>query len=206
VAWTNRVIAALPVYPALGPLTADAINNRGQILRNAQLDLGRELPAPGFIIDFNPGGLAFTVIVRPFTAFLGGARMNNHGEIIANTNRACGHEIDGIFFKNGSWSCFGNISDLQPGGCPTVPSFFDEATGLNNKGDIVGWVATPLGMAGQLEDSEGNVTVLPPLTTCAVTHPAAINDSRLIVGSTFSSALASPQGVMWEGGKVEALK
>jgi uncharacterized membrane protein len=205
------VIAALPVYPALGPLTAESINNSGQILRLAQLDLGQPIGvAQGFIIDFNPGGLTFTVTVRPSWAFQGTAKLNNRGEIIANAaaRNGCGHETDGVFFKGGTWNCFGNVADLEPGACPTTPSFFTAATGLNNKGDIVGWVETPRGIAAQLEDKNGTVTVLPPLTPCAITFPAAINDSGLIVGSTFSAVVAGTpvQAVLWDNGKVEALK
>jgi probable HAF family extracellular repeat protein len=211
VVWTNRVIAALPVYPALGPLTAEAINNSGQVLRTASLDVGPPAGvAQGYLLDFNSAGLSFTVTVRPLWGFTGPAKVNDRGEIVSNAfaRSGCGHETDGVFWKNSTWSCFGNVGLVEPGACPTRPSFFTAATGLNNKGDLVGWVASPFGIAAQLEDRKGTVSVLPPLTACGITYPSAINDSRLIVGNTISALIGGVplQAVLWEDGKVQALK
>ena len=202
VSWTNRVISALPVYTGLGILTAESINNPGQILRNASLDLGSPIgTAQGFVVDFNSAGLSFAVILRPLWGFQGPSHLNDRGEIVSNAiaRSGCGHETDGVFWRDGAWNCFGNVSDVEPGSCTTLPSFFTSATGLNNKGDIVGSVISPHGIAGQLEDRNSNITVLTPLTTCSITFPNAINDFGLIVGTNLSALIGGvPQhAVLW---------
>jgi probable HAF family extracellular repeat protein len=209
VMWTNLVIASAGMFPPTFGGALD-INNKGQILRTASVDLGSPFGVEGgFAILGSLSGKPVSTLMLFSGGLNGFAQMNDHAEIIANGNRACGHETDGVFWNDGTWSCFGNINAVQPGGCPTTPSFSTAATGLNNRGDIVGWIETPRGIAAQLEDANGKVTVLPPLTPCGVAFPAAINDSRLIVGTVFSGPVAGTplQAVLWnEGEMIETLK
>lgn len=115
-----------------------------------------------------------------------GYDINNNGAVAGFNNT-----FDGSAFNATAW-------DRQ--GVPTnLPTFlgasFELATGLNNKGEVVG--TDFASFSGLVWDKWGSPTALPPFGADIFSTAVDINDGGQVVGSSFSGGF-NETGVVWD--------
>ncbi len=195
--WQNGTMTSLPTLGGNNSAAND-VNNRGQIVGEAETSIKDPSCPPPFVLDsrgviWKPNGKIITLAPLPGDTFSNAFAMNQSGAAVGWSG-PCLVTAHAVLWQNGSTINLGSL-----GG-----SYNNAADYINNRGQIVGYSDLSGDMATHaFLWQSGTMTDLGTLPGDNLSVAYAINDRGQVVGESCNAS--SCRGFIWQNGTMTDL-